>query len=77
METENTAQGWHFFASSQFEWRTDANLTKLLKGMNRDPYPYNLFYVPLPADAEYKIKHFAPVVEGTIFLGQYQRDKKK
>ena len=70
-------QEFHFYASSFCEWRTDADLRKLMKGMDRDGYNYHLFYVPLPASAPYGISMYSPQVEGAVFLGQYQKGKKK
>jgi len=70
-------QEFHFYASSFCEWRTDADLRKLMKDMDRDGYDYHLFYVPLPASAPYKISMYSPQVEGVAFLGQYSKKQKK
>ena len=75
--TTETKDEFHFYASSQFEWNTDADLKSLLKRMDKDPHPYNLFYIPLPASAAYKISMYSPQVEGVVFLGQYQKSKTK
>jgi hypothetical protein len=61
----------HFFASNVLEWQTSDNVEKLLKEMRRLKYPFNILYVPLPEAAEYKIRDYAPVVEGTIWLGYF------
>lgn len=75
--TAETNQGFHFFASSQFEWNADADLKSLLKRMDKVGYPYNIFYIPLPLQTAYKINNYNPVVDGAVFLGQYQKEQKK
>lgn len=64
---------FHFFASSVGEWRTGVDLKKLMKVMDSGGLRYNVFYVPGPADAEYKINMYAPQVKGTVFLGCYDK----
>lgn len=61
----------HFFASSVANWRTSINLDELIKTMKKDGYQFNLFYVPVPKDAEYDIKMYAPQVPGAVWLGAY------
>jgi len=75
--TTETKDEFHFYASSQFEWNTAADLKSLLKRMDKYPDPYNLFYVPLPASAAYKISMYAPQVKGAVYLGQYSKKQKK
>lgn len=61
----------HFFASSLGEWRTGDNLEDLIAAMKKGGMDFNLYCVPVPKDAEYKISNYAPVVEGTVFLGYW------
>ena len=75
--TDATEQKFHFYASSFCEWKTDADLRKLMKDMDRDEYEYKLFYVPLSASAPYEIKMYAPQVKGAVYLGQYYKKQKK
>jgi hypothetical protein len=70
-------QKFHFYASSLYEWKTDADLRKLMKDMDRDEYDYNLFYIPLPASAPYEIRMYEPEVKGAVYLGQYCKKQKK
>jgi len=72
-----TKQEFHFYASSVCEWMTNADLSKLMKDMDRNGYDYNLFYIPLPATAPYKISMYAPQVKGAVYLGQYSKKQKK
>jgi hypothetical protein len=68
----------HFFASSVCTWITTnekRDLRQLIKHMEKEGYPYNLFLVPVNHDADYEIKVYQPQVEGTQWLGFY--DKKK
>lgn len=65
---------FHFFAASVAQWATtkpDRDLRQLLKLMDRDGYPYNLFLVPAPYDANYDIEWFQPKVEGAQWLGHF------
>lgn len=66
---EGHRQPCHFFASSVASWEASANLDEVLAWMKKDGYPFNLWKVPLPADAEYKISMYAPQVEGCVFIG--------
>ena len=61
----------HFYASSCAEWRVSNDLDDLIKSMKRDGYQFNLFYVPVPKDAAYKIRCYAPQVPGAVWLGAY------
>jgi len=62
----------HFYASSLAEWKTDTDPEKLIKAMKAGGYNFSLHYVPLPEKAHYKIEHYSPVVEGSVFLGMYK-----
>lgn len=65
----------HFFASSAAEWKTSHDVREVINHMEKDTFGYNLFFVPLPASAEYKISQFQPVVDGLVYLGFYQPRK--
>ena len=68
----------HFFASSVWTWITTdetRDLRQLIKHMEKEGKPYNLFLVPVPHDADYEIKMFQPQVEGTQWLGYYEKKK--
>jgi ATP phosphoribosyltransferase len=64
---------FHFYASSFAYWRTNENIQELIKTMDElseeGEYPYVMFYVPLPSDAEYKIDNYVPQVKEKIYLG--------
>lgn len=66
---------FHFFASSVGEWRTGKDVEELVKLMRKGGLPFNLFYVPLPEDAEYSITMYAPKVDGALFLGFWGFDE--
>lgn len=68
-------KSFHFYASSIATWATTTesrDLRRLIKLMESEGFNYNLFYVPLPSNSSYKIEHYAPVVEGTIWLGHFE-----
>ena len=65
---------YHFYASSCATWVTttpDRDLAQVLEMMNREGYTYNLYMVPVPYDAPYEIKRYAPQVEGAELLGTF------
>lgn len=67
---------FHFYAANAIEWMTTRegrNLPQLITKMKKRKLKYILIYVPLPANAQYQIKDYFPVVEGTVFLGEYDR----
>lgn len=66
----------HFYASSVAEWMTTTphrDIRQLLKLMDKDGYPYSLWLVPLPHDANYQIERYAPKVEGAILIGTFNK----
>jgi hypothetical protein len=65
----NHKQPFHIYGSSVAEWKTSESIHEVIEWFERSHYPYSLFYVPLPNDAEYEIRHYAPQVEGAVFLG--------
>ena len=44
--------------------------------MMKEGYPFNLFLVPLPYDADYEINMYQPQVEGTQWLGYFEGERK-
>lgn len=67
----------HYFASNAFEWRTSSNLEELINTFKKQKVAFNLFYVPLPESAHYKINFYTPQVEGIILLEQYTLKRTK
>lgn len=61
-----------FYSSSLGEWRVDEDLDALIAHMKRSGLPFTLFYLPVPTDATYEIKGFAPQVEGAVLLGYWR-----
>jgi hypothetical protein len=72
-------QNFHFFASSATSWRTSGDVKELIKTMDnlseKNKYPYVLFYMPLPLDAEYKIDNYVPQVEDKVYLGSSDKER--
>ena len=69
----------HFYASSVAQWATTndkRDLRQLLKLMDKDGYPYNLFLVPVPHTESYNINFYQPQVEGTQWLGFFEGKSK-
>lgn len=64
-------KGFHFFASSIAEWRTDTDLTKLISFMQQEQFDFAVYYVPLHEELNYEIRAYIPAVEGIEFLGVY------
>jgi hypothetical protein len=62
----------HFFGSNYAYWRTNSSITELIKEMRTDKVGFMLCYVPLPEASTYEINFYAPQVEGTIYLGNYE-----
>ena len=68
----------HFFASSACTWITTTDkrdLRQLMKHIDKEGYAYNLFLVPVPHTHQYEIDMYQPQVEGTRWVGFF--DKKK
>jgi hypothetical protein len=77
MNHDNTES--HFFASSVATWVTttpERNLKQVLDLMEKEGYPFNLFSVPLPYDADYEIKMYQPQAKGTQWLGFFEGESK-
>jgi hypothetical protein len=64
----------HFYASSICTWRTNTNLEELIADMKQEGRSFNVFYVPLDETAIYKIRCYAPEVEGVIYLGIWNKE---
>lgn len=61
----------HIFIANAATWYCGGgtlSLADAFKLFEKDKMTYCVYYVPLPPDAEYDIKHFAPDVEGTMLL---------
>jgi len=77
MNHDNTKS--HFLASSVATWvltTPERNLKQVLDMMMKEGYPFNLFLVPLPHDADYEINFYQPQVEGTQWLGYFEGESK-
>ena len=71
---------FHFYASTPFTWATttdERDLPALMKIMDLDKLPYTLWYLPVPSTTDYKIKWYAPQVEGALYLGTMGGKKKR
>lgn len=58
---------FHFFLSSAGTWCStgpDRTLTEAIKLMESEKLSFQIFYVPLPPGAEYKIAFYCPQVAG-------------
>lgn len=69
----------HFFASSAATWVTttpERTLGDLIKLMEKEGDPFNLFYVPQPWDSNYEIKMYQPQTEDTLWLGHFKGESK-
>ena len=78
MNHDNTQA--HFYASSIATWAVttpERTLKQLLTLMEKEGYPFSLFYLPVPHTANYKIERYQPQVEGAIWLGYFEPAKKK
>ncbi len=77
-------QQFHWFTSSIFHWRVHEDLAKCIdaqrkadkaaiRSMNGGKTPktkplFQVYRVPLPVDAHYRIENFRPVVAGTEYV---------
>jgi hypothetical protein len=78
-EKQKTQANQHFFAASIYDWaRTtpERDLRDLMKLMDKFGHGYNLFLVPLPYEDQYEINFFQPQVEGTKWLGFFDKKGK-
>lgn len=68
------AEEWqtgHFFVSSVAEWRAGRDVEKLIAGMRHEPYPFTVWFVPLPISESYSIERFGPKVDGAVQVASY------
>ena len=71
----------HYFVSSFSHWVVDADLLKAINKHKREAGERgcggNVFIVPLPIEADYKIDHYIPQVEGVQLIAYVEYAKKK
>jgi hypothetical protein len=72
IDVQTDGQPGHYFASSVAEWKIGADVNKLVEHMRREPFPFSVWFVPLPDTAAYEIDNCRPVVEGAIKLATEQ-----
>lgn len=66
----------HFFASSAATWMTTTpsrSLRSMIQLMEQEGRMFNLYFVPVPYDADYEIKMYQPQVEGAVWLGTFTK----
>lgn len=78
-------QNFHFLVTNHYGWvstTTERNLADAIeltksrsKGMTQ-PY-YDVWYVPVPSDAEYEIDQYKPLVNGAVCVGHFDLPKSK
>jgi len=76
---------FHFFASSQLTWHVGTDLLKLINIQKKADRPktglkaggFNLYYVPLPLEADYKINFYEPIVDGLKWVLGYDYKTKE
>jgi len=64
----------HFYAACLTTWATTnekRSLPELLRLMNREAFPYTLWFVPHPPETKYDIRMYAPQIEGAVPVGHY------
>ena len=69
-------QPHHFYASSFCTWETGKDLRTVTKFMDKEGYPYTLWYVPVSDKENYEIRWYAPQVDGAFVIGQFEPKKK-
>lgn len=70
----------HFFLSSFATWITtgpNRTLKQAMAALDREGYAYNVWAVPLPPNAEYEIKGWAPQVKGALFMAEVEPKPRK
>jgi hypothetical protein len=65
----------HFFASTFYEWQVDDDIAEIIRRMQRNGQPFNLWLVPEPITAAYEIRGYTPMVEGARYLGHFDLKK--
>lgn len=79
-EMDKELEQLHFYASNMETWATTTpqrDLSDLLKFMDSQKLTYTLYLVPKPWDTPYKIKWFAPQVEGAKEVAFFEFEKAK
>ncbi len=70
------SKDFHFYATSIAQWRTDTDLVKLIKAMQKDDLDFVIYYVPIHEDFAYEIRKYIPAIEGIVNLGTYNKKGK-
>lgn len=73
---QNHPDNCHFFAASVTTWITTndkRDLRQLMKHMDKEGAAYSLYLVPVPHDTTYEINMYQPQVEGTQWLGFFEK----
>jgi hypothetical protein len=84
-KAESEKKPFHWYITSNSNWQTGSNLFEVLKKQEKrdkeDPYwdieTANLYMVPLPPEAPYKIKESVPDVEGLVFVATIEWPKRR
>ena len=67
-----------FFASSFMYWRYENDIRKVIKFMEKEKLPYNLWMLPFSDDSEdsknFTIENYTPQVEDRVYLGKFDFD---
>lgn len=77
---------FHYFASSVANWNVADTMGEVIKRQTRadkqmmgshfSKITFDIYRVPLPLDAHYKINHYQPVVEGIELLESIVMERK-
>lgn len=65
----------HFYASSVAEWKTSQNPETLIAAMRAGGLAFQLWWVPVPIDAPYRIKFYKPDVPDAVALASWGYDQ--
>lgn len=71
MKTDN----YHFYGCNSYEWKTSKNIHDVINWFVGQKHPYQLWYVPVADDVDYKIENYQPVVEGAVYLNSYKHEE--
>jgi hypothetical protein len=64
----------HFYVSSAATWMVGYDVADLIRQMRLEGLCFNLWIVPGPKNAPYKIEMFAPQVEGAVCIAFYNKE---
>jgi hypothetical protein len=67
----------HYYASSFCTWKTSEDIREVIGHMEKEGYPYTLWYVPVSDKENYEIRWYAPQVDGAFVIGQFEVKKGK